>query len=46
MGFWNAVAAAGPYANSLHLTADITTPTPHHSVFTGQMLFLTLNQQC
>ena len=22
-----------------------TTPTPHHSVFTGQMLFLTANQQ-
>jgi len=23
-----------------------TTPTPHHSMFTGQMLFLTPNQQC
>jgi len=21
-------------------------PTPHHSIFTGQMLFLTPNQQC
>ena len=24
----------------------ITTQTPHHSIFTGQMLFLTPNQQC
>jgi len=23
-----------------------TTPTPHHSIFTGRMLFLTLNRQC
>jgi len=33
---------AGPYANNL----QITTPTPHHSIFTGRMLFLTPNQQC
>jgi len=25
---------------------QITTPTPHHSIFTGRMLFLTPNQQC
>ena len=25
---------------------QITTPTPHQSVFTGRMLFLTPNQQC
>jgi len=25
---------------------QITTPTPHHSNFTGWMLFLTPNQQC
>ena len=25
---------------------QITTPTPHHSIFTGWMLFLTPNQQC
>ena len=25
---------------------QITTPTPHHSVFTGRMLFLTPNQRC
>ena len=24
---------------------QITTPTPHHSIFTGPMLFLTPNQQ-
>jgi len=24
---------------------QITTPTPHHSIFTGQMFFLTPNQQ-
>ena len=41
-----AVASAGPYANNLHLAPDITTPTPHHSIFTGRMLFLTSNQQC
>jgi len=25
---------------------QITTPTPHHSIFTGRMLFLLPNQQC
>ena len=25
---------------------QITTPTPHHSMFAGRMLFLTPNQQC
>ena len=25
---------------------QITTPTPHHSFFTGRMLFLTPNKQC
>jgi len=25
---------------------QITTPTPHHSISTGLMLFLTPNQQC
>ena len=27
-------------------SGQITTPTPHHSSFTGRMLFLTPNQQC
>ena len=44
--FWDAVASAGPYANNLHLAPDTTTPTPHHSIFTGRMLFLTSKQQC
>jgi len=31
MGFWDAVASAGPYANNLHLpcSRQITTPTSH-----------------
>jgi len=43
MAFWDEVASAGPYANNQHLAP--TTTTPHHSIFTGQMLFLTRNQQ-
>jgi len=31
---------------SAPLSRHITTPTPHHSIFTGQMLFLTPKQQC
>jgi len=41
-----AVALAGPYANNLHLIADITSPTIDHSIFTGHVLFLMPNQQC
>jgi len=42
-----AVASAGPYANNLHLAPNmITAPTPHHSIFTGWMLFLSPKQQC
>jgi len=33
MGFWDAVASAEAYANNLHLATDITTSTPHHSIF-------------
>jgi len=33
MEFGDAVALAGPYANNLHLAPDMTTLTPHHSVF-------------
>ena len=41
-----AVATAGPLCKSSALCSkQITMPTPHHSVFTGQMLFLPLNQQ-
>ena len=30
----------------LHYCRQITTPTPHHSIFTARMLFLMPNQQC
>jgi len=30
---------------SAPLSRQITTPTPHHSIFTGRVLFLTPNQQ-
>jgi len=42
-----AVASAKPYENNpnLHLAPETTTPTPHYSIFMGQMLFLTPNQQ-
>jgi len=43
MGFCDAVASAGPYANNLH-------PGLHKHLitqfFTGQMLFLMPNKQC
>jgi len=39
-----AVASAGPYANNLHLAPDRSSAsTPHHPIFTHQMLFLMLN---
>jgi len=31
---------------SAYCSRQITTPTTHHSIFTGRMLFLTPNQQC
>ena len=47
MGFCDAVVAAGPYANNLHLAPD---RQPHRHLitqfFTGRMFFLTPNQQC
>ena len=46
VGFWEAVASAGPRANNLHLATDITTATPRRAIFTGRMLFLTPNQRC
>ena len=41
-----ATASAGPYAINLHRAPDTAPPAPHHSIFTGRMLFLTPNQQC
>jgi len=41
------VASAGPYTlyKSAPRSRQITTPTPQHSVFTRQMLFMPPNQQ-
>jgi len=33
------------YKQSAPPSRQITTPTPHHSIFTGRMLFVTTNQQ-
>jgi len=48
MGFWNAVASAGPYANNLHLlqTGNYTNNSLITQFFTGRMLFLMPNRQC
>ena len=50
MGFGVAVASAEPYDHIPVQTDNhcrlITTPTPHHSIFTRWLLFLTANQQC
>jgi len=45
MASQNAVVSAGPHANNPHLAPDNHTK-PHHSIFTGRMLFLAPNQQC
>jgi len=40
------VALAGPYAQSFApCSRQITTSAPHHSIFTGRILFLTPNRQ-
>jgi len=40
MGLWDAVAICkAPHSR------QITTPTPHHSIFIGWTLFMTTNQQ-
>jgi len=42
-----AVASAGPlYKQSAPCSRQTNTPTPHHSIFIGWMLFLMPNQQC
>ena len=40
MGFGDAVASDGPYAN-ICTSLQIISPTPHQSMFTGRMLLLT-----
>jgi len=46
MGFWDAVASAGPYKQSAPRSGQTTTPTRHHSLITDRKLYLTPNQQC
>jgi len=47
MGFWNGSGISWTMCKqSAPYCSQITTPTPHHSIFTGWMLFLTPNQQC
>jgi len=48
MGFWNAAASAGTYTQTVctSLQTDNHNNTSSVNFFTGQMLFLTPNQQC
>jgi len=47
VGFWDGSGISWTICKqSASRSRQITTPTPHHSIFTGQMLFLTPNQQC
>jgi len=47
MGFWYGFGISYTICKqSVPRSRQITTTTPHHSIFTGQMLFLTPNQQC
>ena len=47
MGFWDGSGIRWTICKqSAPRSRQITTPTPHHSIFTGQVLFLMLNQQC
>jgi len=47
MGFWDDSGISWTICKqSAPRSRQTTTPTPHRSIFTGQMLFLTPNQQC
>jgi len=47
MGFWECNGISWVIrTQSAPRSRHITTPTPHHSIFTGRMVFLTPNQQC
>jgi len=48
MGLWEAVSGISwtICKQSAPRFRQITTPTPHHSIFTGRMLFLTPDEQC
>jgi len=46
MGFWDGSGISWTICKqSAPRSRQITTPTRHHSIFTGWMLFLTPNQQ-
>ena len=46
-GFWDGSSISWTICKqSAPCSRQITTPTPHHSMFTGRTLFLTPNQQC
>ena len=45
-GFWDGSCISWAICKqSAPRSRQITTPTPHHSIFTGRLLFLTPNQQ-
>jgi len=47
MGFWGGIGISWMICKqSAPWSRQITTPTPHRSIFTGWMLFLTPNEQC
>jgi len=47
MGFWDGSGISWTICKqSVPRFRQTTTPTPHHSMFTDWMLFLTPNQQC
>jgi len=47
IGFWDGSGISWTICKqSAPRSRQITTATPHHSIFTGRMLFLTPNQQC
>jgi len=41
MGFWDAVESAGHMQTICTFLQTDNTPTPHQSIFTGRMLFVT-----
>ena len=46
-GFWDGSGISWTiFKQSAPRSRQITTPTPHQSMFTGRMLFLAPNQQC
>jgi len=47
MGFWDGSGISWTICKQYApRSKQITTSTPHHSIFTDRMLFLTPNQQC